>query len=78
MKASIEMSNEIFKTGGIKNDSIEMVFSIEKRSERNYVPQFEPLLRGNFSWNLGQYWSDCPTWFHDIQRCHHLFRGTIC
>ena len=43
MKASIEMSNEIFKTGGIKNDSIEMVFSIEKRSERNYVPKFEPL-----------------------------------
>ena len=43
MKASIEMSNEILKTGGIKNDQIEMIFSIEKRSERSYVPQFEPL-----------------------------------
>ena len=43
VKASIEISNEIFKTGGIKNDQIEIVFSIEKLSEKNYVPQFEPL-----------------------------------
>lgn len=43
IKSSIEISNPILQAGGIKNDQIEMIFSIEKRSERNYVPQFEPL-----------------------------------